>query len=223
MIKLVMLVLVMMSILSWNLILFKSRQLNLTLKDTKKNISILKVQSSLQTALKRLKKTPDSPSFIVASEGINEISRLMNTNLPDDTRDRIILNNIRQTLQEEINIQVEELYGTLPFLGTCTTVAPLLGLFGTVWGIMNSFHGFRGLTTSSLNAIAPGMAEALVTTVIGLIVAIPAAMANNILIRMLESIEINLVKFSSTFLRLLEKELAGKTLTKPHIQPDQDA
>ena len=74
---------------------------------------------------------------------------------------------------------------------------------------MNSFHGFKGLTTSSLSAVAPGLAEALITTVLGLIVAIPAALAHNVLMRIVESLQIRLGKFASAFLYLVERELMG--------------
>ena len=207
MIKFAMLVLLVMSILSWTLIFFKSYQLKDAKKSIIRDIKIFRTETELKAAIKHLKKTPDSPSFKVASESIKEVIRLKDMKLPDEKRDRIILDSVRDYLQEEVNDQSEALYGALYFLGTCTTVAPLLGLFGTVWGIMNSFHGFRGLTTSNLSAIAPGLAEALITTVLGLMVAIPAALAHNVLIKSVESIQIRLAKFSSALLRLLQKDL----------------
>jgi len=207
MIKIVMLVLVVMSVLSWTLIFFKSHQLNRLKKNIYNDLKAFRVQSTLKAAVNHLERSQDSPSFKVASEGIRELNRLRNTKVHDEKRDRIIIDSLRHSLQEEVNAQSERLYGALYFLGTCTTVAPLLGLFGTVWGIMNSFHGFRGLTTSNLSAIAPGLAEALLTTVLGLMVAIPAALAYNVLIKLVESIEIRLGKFSNAFLQLLLKEL----------------
>jgi len=207
MIKLVMLILVVMSILSWTLIFFKTYQLNRAKKVIFKDLRTFRVQSNLKAAVKHLEKSPDSTSFKVASEGIKEVNRLRSMKLPDEKRDKVILDSTRHSLQEEVTARSEDLYGALYFLGTCTTVAPLLGLFGTVWGIMNSFHGFRGLTTSDLSAIAPGLAEALITTVLGLIVAIPAALAYNVLMRFVESIEIRLGKFASVFLQMLQKEL----------------
>ena len=221
MIRLVLLILIVMSILSWSLIFFKSSQLNRARKRIYKDLTTFKVQSSLQVAVKHLDRTPDSPSFMVATEGIKEVNRLMEIKWPNESRDRIILDSVRYTLQEEVKAQTEGLYGALSFLGTCTTSAPLLGLFGTVWGIMNSFHGFKGLTTSSLSAVAPGLAEALITTVLGLIVAIPAALVHNVLMRKVELLEIRLVKFASAFLYLVERELIGHWQTKPLSQPDE--
>ena len=207
MIKLVMLVLVAMSIISWTLIFFKSYQLNQVKKNIFNDLKAFRVLSNLKAVAKHFERSQNSPSFKVAAEGIREVNRLRNTKLHDEKRDRIILDSLRHSLQEEVNAQSEHLHGSLYFLGTCTTVAPLLGLFGTVWGIMNSFHGFRGLTTSNLSAIAPGLAEALITTVLGLMVAIPAALAYNVLMKSVESIEIRLGKFSNEFLQLLLKEL----------------
>jgi biopolymer transport protein TolQ len=115
---------------------------------------------------------------------------------------------------------VEGLFGSLSFLATCVNVAPFIGLFGTVWGIMHSFYAIGLMKRATLAAVAPGLAEALITTAIGLAVAIPASIAYNFLTRMLGRIEMALVELAGTFLKRVESELLIHN--EEHVSIKQD-
>ena len=114
--------------------------------------------------------------------------------------------SIHMALEREASQRVEELERGLPFLATTGSVAPFFGLLGTVWGVMDAFLniGLRG--TGNLNVVAPGIAEALITTVAGLAVAIPAVIAYNWFVSQIKEIADELGHFSSELINLIIRE-----------------
>lgn len=109
-------------------------------------------------------------------------------------------------LEREAAQQVEQLEKGLPFLATTGSVTPFFGLLGTVWGIMDAFIniGLRG--SGNINVVAPGVAEALVTTVAGLAVAIPAVIAYNHFVAQAKEIADELGHFSSELINVIVRE-----------------
>ena len=95
----------------------------------------------------------------------------------------------------------------VPFLATTGNTTPFIGLFGTVWGIMNSFHGIGLKGSASLAVVAPGISEALIATAAGLAVAIPAVIAFNFFMQKVRIIESELQSFSADFLNIIERDL----------------
>ena len=89
---------------------------------------------------------------------------------------------------------------TLTFLATTASTTPFIGLFGTVWGIMNAFQGLSTAQSATIQAVAPGIAEALVTTAVGLLAAIPAVMAYNHFIRQVQVLTADMEGFSAELL-----------------------
>jgi biopolymer transport protein TolQ len=106
---------------------------------------------------------------------------------------------IRRAIKREVNAENKRLGRLVPFLATVGNTAPFIGLFGTVWGIMNSFHNIGLTQSASLAAVAPGISEALVATAAGLAAAIPAVMGYNYLIQQIGTIEQDLEDFSREF------------------------
>ena len=90
----------------------------------------------------------------------------------------------------------------MTFLATTGSTAPFIGLFGTVWGIMNAFQGLSTVQSSSLQAVAPGIAEALIATAVGLAAAIPAVMAYNHFRRQVRLLAADMELFSAEFLNI---------------------
>ena len=113
-----------------------------------------------------------------------------------------------------MNSQVTRLGYALTFLATTGNTAPFIGLFGTVWGIMNSFHsiGLRGGT--SLAVVAPGISEALIATAAGLAAAIPSVIAYNYFSNQVRLLESEMANFSSDFLNMLERDMLRRTSVK---------
>jgi biopolymer transport protein TolQ len=116
------------------------------------------------------------------------------------------LDAISKTLERTSNEQIGFLEKTVVFLGTTGTVAPFFGLLGTCWGVMRAFLNIGGTGTASLAVVAPGIAEALIATIVGLGVAIPAVIGYNWCNNKLKFIQDNLNNFSLEFLSAVEKE-----------------
>jgi biopolymer transport protein TolQ len=93
----------------------------------------------------------------------------------------------------------------VPFLATTGSTAPFVGLFGTVWGIMNSFINIGAQKNASLDVVAPGIAEALIATAIGLVAAIPAVMAYNYFLRRINVLNSEMENFSSDLLNIVRR------------------
>ena len=118
------------------------------------------------------------------------------------TRDRLGL-----AMNSAIDAEVERLSARLNFLATTASAAPFVGLFGTVWGIMRSFTAIAGAQNTSLDVVAPGIAEALFATAIGLFAAIPAVIAYNRLSHQLNRHEARLARFADAFHATMSREL----------------
>jgi biopolymer transport protein TolQ len=112
----------------------------------------------------------------IFNQGVDEFQQLSqdNTLVPND-----VIDGVERRLLSSIADEEEKLGQHLPFLATVGSVSPYIGLFGTVWGIMNSFIGLSQVEQATLNTVAPGIAEALIATAIGLFAAIPAVIAYN--------------------------------------------
>ena len=120
-----------------------------------------------------------------------------------DTVMMSVQRNMRAALSREQSL----LEKNLPYLATVASVSPYIGLFGTVWGIMNSFRGLAGATQATLSAVAPGISEALIATAIGLFAAIPALIAYNKFISESDSLSANFDGFKEEFSAVLERDL----------------
>ena len=105
--------------------------------------------------------------------------------------------------------EVERLEGGLALLATIGSTSPYVGLFGTVWGIMNAFIGIGSMKQATLAVVAPGIAEALIATAMGLFAAIPAVIAYNFFTRSVESLETQYSTFSDEMIGIIERGLRG--------------
>jgi biopolymer transport protein TolQ len=106
---------------------------------------------------------------------------------------------IARAIKREVNAENKRLSTLVPFLATVGNTAPFIGLFGTVWGIMNSFHNIGLTQSASLAAVAPGISEALIATAAGLAAAIPAVIAYNYFTQQISIIERDLEEFAPEF------------------------
>ena len=149
----------------------------------------------------------DIPSARVAAAGLAEWRRSTGSKSfdRDGTRQRLA-----QAMDSAIAQEVERLAERLNFLATVGAVAPFVGLFGTVWGIMNSFYQIGQQQNSSLAVVAPGISEALFATAIGLFAAIPAVIAYNRFSHRVDQLEARLQRFADRFHASLSRELEGQ-------------
>ncbi|MDQ6988017.1 MAG: protein TolQ [Mariprofundaceae bacterium] len=119
------------------------------------------------------------------------------------------LEGIRRALDAALSRELERMARHLAFLATVGSTSPFIGLFGTVWGIMNAFQNIAMSKNTSLVAVAPGIAEALVATAFGLVAAIPAVVAYNKFTSDLKRSAANMEQFSSEFLNIMSRHIKG--------------
>lgn len=138
--------------------------------------------------------------------GFLDYKRLKNENIDSETIMSSVQRNMRATLAKEQTLLEKH----LPFLATVASVSPYIGLFGTVWGIMNSFRGLAGSSQATLSAVAPGISEALIATAIGLFAAIPALIAYNKFISESDSLVSSMEGFKEEFSAVLHRDIQTK-------------
>jgi len=138
--------------------------------------------------------------------GFLDYKRLKNENIDSETIMTSVQRNMRAALAKEQTLLEKH----LPFLATVASVSPYIGLFGTVWGIMNSFRGLAGSSQATLSAVAPGISEALIATAIGLFAAIPALIAYNKFISESDSLVSSMEGFKEEFSAVLHRDIQTK-------------
>ena len=150
------------------------------------------------------KRAPDNPSARVAAAGLTELRESTKAGLRDrdGARARIAL-----AMEGQVASEADTLAARLNFLATTGAVAPFVGLFGTVWGIMNSFFQIGQQQNSSLAVVAPGISEALFATAIGLFAAIPAVIAYNRFSHRVDAYQARLQRFADQVHSQIGREL----------------
>ncbi|SDU34562.1 protein TolQ [Halopseudomonas salegens] len=173
-VQLVMLTLVLASLLSWFVIIQRST----VFKQSRRaldNIEQQCQQADLLTFHAESAEAQTGASTVVQA-GRHEFNRYQQQ---PNGNPQVVLDGVERAMQLAISREERRLGRNLPFLATVGSVSPYIGLFGTVWGIMNSFIGLSQVQQATLAAVAPGIAEALIATAIGLFAAIPAVIAYN--------------------------------------------
>jgi len=169
-----------------------------------------RVLPELQKQAETKKYSPLATLFLEGNREADTILKsLPNGKMSEEDRPSIeqeIDRALRVTTQDEIAY----LERYLAFLGTTGTVAPLLGLFGTIWGIMDSFYGIGLKGAGDIGALAPGLAGALVTTIAGLFVAIPTVVAYNYFAEKIRDIATRMDSFSLEFQSFIQRSLIGR-------------
>lgn len=136
--------------------------------------------------------------------GFREFSKLRGQNNLDP---KDVVDGSRRAMRATLQRELDDLEAHLAFLASVGSVSPYVGLFGTVWGIMNSFRGLSNVAAATLSAVAPGIAEALVATAIGLFAAIPAVLAFNHFAHDIDRVTTRLESFMEEFSNILQRQL----------------
>lgn len=190
--QLILAVLAFFSLLSWFLIVLKWWQFRRVRRESDRFFNALERTTRLEDAYHAVMKLPPSPYGRILREGVNFFAELRPGALQgtdDDTVPRALsmtqLEALRMMLAKEVAAERDLMARFLPWLATIGAVSPLLGLLGTVLGVMDAFLGIAAGGSGNISAVAPGVAEALITTVLGLAVAIPAVIAYNLFVNRL--------------------------------------
>lgn len=209
-VQIVILILISFSIISWAIIIQRSRVLTSALKDSNAFEDRFWSGEDLNKLYDGLSNRRDANltgSELIFFSGFKEFSRLKQVN--PDAPDAIIKGSTR-AMNLAMNRELEDLESRIPFLATVASVSPYVGLFGTVWGIMHAFMALSGAKQATLQMVAPGIAEALIATAIGLFAAIPAVMAYNRLSLRVNKLEQNYGNFIDEFTTILQRQVFAK-------------
>jgi len=200
--KFVLLVLAVFSVVSWGIIAERFRTYRAAERDTAIFLDEFRKGDGLATIHDSTASLSNSPVADVFRAGFREIS----LNPPPDgaAMESTSLEALSRVLRKNSSVQLTELERSLGFLATTASATPFIGLFGTVWGIMNAFRGIGISGTASLAAYAPGIAEALVATAAGLAAAIPAVIGYNHFLGRLRSMDASLDEFVADFVHRVQ-------------------
>ncbi|QGY41063.1 protein TolQ [Pseudodesulfovibrio cashew] len=207
-VKLVMIFLALMSIWSWTIIFFKFFTIGSARKKVIMGYDQFMDSEDLTSGLKALGAKEQSPLARVSTLAVQEFRLLEKADVSRDRKRLLVKDTLRRVLKQGISKEMRSLTRNLPFLATCANAAPFIGLFGTVWGIMHSFHSIGQAQSAALATVAPGISEALIATAIGLLVAIPATIFYNYFLGKLNEVESGMVDFAGAFLNRAEREIA---------------
>ncbi|GAA5143071.1 protein TolQ [Thalassotalea piscium] len=207
-VQLVMLTLLSFSIASWAVIF--QRRKNITQAANQLQVFEDKFWSGAD--LSKLYTEISARSHIYGIEslfvaGFKEFARIRKSNISSP---QAVMDGTHRAMRVALSREVDELETHLPFMATVGSISPYIGLFGTVWGIMNSFIALGAVEQATLAMVAPGIAEALIATAMGLFAAIPAVMAFNRFSHQVEKLENSYGNFMDEFSSILQRQTAGE-------------
>jgi biopolymer transport protein TolQ len=209
-VQLVMLLLLIVSVTSWAAIfgkLFALRTVNSKNDEFERDFWSGTSLNDLFSAAAQNAKLAGPMERIFAS-GMREYQKLRERHISDAAT---LLDGARRAMRASFQRELDVVETHLSFLGSVASVSPYVGLFGTVWGIMHAFTGLGALQQVTLATVAPGIAEALVATALGLFAAIPAVVAYNRFARDIDRVAIKLETFIEEFSNILQRNLGAQS------------
>lgn len=218
----VLLLLLFFSVASWAIIFLKLRTLRRAERQSDKFLQAFHASKNLNAMYEEARRYPGSPVVALFLEGFRELNYHLKANphvggnpartsamLPPEKSGEI-LEGIGRTLRHASLKELSQMERYLIFLATTGSVTPFIGLFGTVWGIIDAFVGIGAAGSANLGAVAPGIAEALIATAAGLAAAIPAVIAYNYFVNRIRGIGTRLDLFSLEFMGLVGRLAEGR-------------
>jgi biopolymer transport protein TolQ len=208
----ILILLAVFSVFSWTIILRKWLTFSQIRQKNQAFIALFRKSSRLSeigAACEQYRGTPLSGIFSAGYQELNAQIQALNSQNPDRPvlPDRSFL-GVQRALQRASTAELSVLEKSMSWLATTGSVTPFIGLLGTVMGIINAFQGLGMEKTASIQAVAPGIADALIATAFGLFAAIPAVIAYNHFISSLKNIAAEMDDFSSEFLTLVERSFS---------------
>jgi biopolymer transport protein TolQ len=204
-------ILIAFSVGSWGIILYKIVQTSRARRESERFITIFWESKNLQAinnASIGLRYSPVAQVFRAGYQELIQLTRAKRQAVGAEgqfTADFGGIENVMRSMKRQENVEMTKLEYGITFLATTGSTCPFVGLFGTVWGIMTAFLGLAAAHSSSIQAVAPGIAEALVTTAIGLVAAIPAQVFYNYLTARVHVLATDMDNFISEFLNIAER------------------
>ncbi|ACM19462.1 biopolymer transport membrane proton channel, TolQ-related [Geotalea daltonii FRC-32] len=214
-VKLVLFVLLYFSVVSWAIIFYKLLQVHRANNESERFLEFFWKAKRFDAINAQLDRFANSPLTVLFNEGYGELKKLMEKGEEKQdpnviSTDLAGIDNITRALRRATTSEITRLEKYLTFLATTGSTAPFIGLFGTVWGIMTAFKGIGETGSASLAVVAPGIAEALIATAIGLVAAIPAVMGYNHFQQKIRVLIGEMDSFSTEFLNIVQRTFTGK-------------
>lgn len=200
-VKFVLFLLIIFSVVSWAIIIFKLVEYRNAKTKSYKFLKFFRKTKNFSDIMKLSVNLKDSPLMQIFRTGYKELSIQIG---PERDINKINMDSISRSLVRVSNIEITRLERLNGFLATTASVTPFIGLFGTVWGIMTSFQQIGIQMNANLATVAPGIAEALIATALGLFAAIPAVIFYNLLVNKVKVIITEMENFISEFLSASE-------------------
>ncbi|MDY4885010.1 MAG: protein TolQ [Alphaproteobacteria bacterium] len=212
--KVVMIGLIAASVWSWTIIFEKFSTLRQVKRNTKKFEEAFWSGGSLDRLYDAIGNHPRDPMSAMFMAAMKEWRRsnIMKSKTDRGLRGASLQQRVEKAMMVAMDKELDDMDNRLGFLASTGSVAPLVGLFGTVWGIINSFNAIAATQSNSLSAMAPGIAEALFTTAFGLIAAIPAVVTYNMITTDVDRYAKRLENFIAEFSTILSREIDDTTL-----------
>lgn len=207
----VLLLLIAFSIGSWGIIFHKFVQISRARSESERFIAIFwesKNLAAIHSAGVGLKRSPIAQVFRAGYQELLQLTRAKRQVVGAEggfSTDLGGVDNVTRAMKRQENVELAKLEAGITFLATTGSTCPFIGLFGTVWGIMTAFLGLSAAHTSNIQAVAPGIAEALITTAVGLVAAIPAQMFFNFLTTRVRLLATEIDNFIAEFLNIAER------------------
>jgi len=215
-VKAVLLILLFFSILSWAIIFSKFRLIRLADNESRSFLRVFwegKQCASIFAESKKLRHSPTAEIFRAAYLELTKLSQAKSN--PDSSRktsdptsfsmELSGVENINRAMRQALTSEGTKLERALGFLATTGSTTPFIGLFGTVWGIMDAFRGIGMRGSATLAVVAPGISEALIATAAGLAAAIPAVVAYNYYLNRIKVLNAQMENFASELLNIIER------------------
>ncbi|MCU0643308.1 MAG: MotA/TolQ/ExbB proton channel family protein [bacterium] len=210
--KVILLILFILSIISWGIIIEKTRLFRKVFHENDKFSRLFTTRSKWNDRVTYSREFKASPMAKIFRKNFTDLKAWIEISLENNglssTQSRVNKQQVplRSIFEVAISEEMTLLEKGLVFLGTTVSVSPFLGLLGTVWGIMTSFMSMGVQGSAAIATVGPGIADALITTVAGLAVAIPALVANNYFINRLDQISKDTENFFATLMINIERE-----------------
>ncbi len=216
MVQFVLFLLLFFSVISWAIILTKYRIIKKTIRENDLFLDVYMGSNKLSVIFPESKKFRYSTIAEVFRAGYTELGKIAKAR-----RETIVegekgddpsalleirgMNNVERALNRACDSETSKLESALGFLATTGSACPFIGLFGTVWGIMNAFRGIGEKGSATLAVVAPGISEALIATAAGLAAAIPAVIFYNYYLNKIKTLTVETDNFASEFLNIVER------------------
>ncbi len=208
-VQLVLLALLVTSVVSWSIIYSKGQQFTMAKNAANRFEDLFWSGGDVGAIYKILRPRRASLSGLerIFEAGFSEYGRLNQQTKSSDQ----ILDGAQRAMKIALSREIDDVEANLSFLATVGSTSPYVGLFGTVWGIMNSFRALGNMQQATLAMVAPGIAEALIATAMGLFAAIPAVIAYNRFVNNADRLLNRYDNFLEEFSTLLQRQLFGRT------------